>query len=148
MNTFAPAAMTTSLDESGRILLPLLRQGDLLPGCSIPEFPPDFDLDASTILLVQVDRADLIVIAQSCDLAHGGLSLVACVPSGRFPPLRRRKRSTAARDRQLPGETSATMFVRVVHPLCICSPHRLNRLTSARRSLSISGRSIAYRLAT
>lgn len=69
----------TSIDE------PLLRQGDLLPGCSIPEFPPDFDVDASTTLLVQVDRADLIVIAQSCDLAHGGLSLVAMCPVWSIP---------------------------------------------------------------
>lgn len=29
---------------------PLLRQGDFLPGCSIPEFPPDFAVDTKTTL--------------------------------------------------------------------------------------------------
>jgi hypothetical protein len=51
---------------------PALRQGDLLPGCLIPEFPPDFDVATKTAPVVQVDQADLIVITQSCDLEHGG----------------------------------------------------------------------------
>lgn len=63
----------------------VLRQGDLLPGCSIPELPPDFDAEAKSALLVQVDQADLIVITQSCDLEHGGLSLVAMCPVWSIP---------------------------------------------------------------
>lgn len=31
---------------------PALRQGDLLPGCLIPEFPPDFDVAAKTAPVV------------------------------------------------------------------------------------------------
>lgn len=62
-----------------------LRQGDLLLGCSIPEFPPDFAVDTKTTLVVQVDQADLIVIAQSCDLEHGGLSLVPMCPVWSVP---------------------------------------------------------------
>lgn len=69
----------TSINE------PLLQQSDLLRGCSIPEFPPDFDVDANATLLVQVDRADLIVIAQSCDLEHGVLSLVPMCPVWSVP---------------------------------------------------------------
>lgn len=59
---------------------PVLRQGDLLRGCLIPQFPPDFAVAADTALVVQVDQADLIVITQSCDLEHGGVSLVAMCP--------------------------------------------------------------------
>ncbi len=63
----------------------VLRQGDLLPGCSIPEFPPDFAVAEKAALVVQVDQADLIVITQSCDLEHGGLSLVAMCPVWSIP---------------------------------------------------------------
>lgn len=63
----------------------VLRQGDLLPGCSIPEFPPDFAVAERSALVVQVDQADLIVITQSCDLEHGGLSLVAMCPVWSIP---------------------------------------------------------------
>ena len=35
--------------------------------------------------MVQVDQADLIVITQSCDLEHGGLSLVAMCPIWSIP---------------------------------------------------------------
>jgi hypothetical protein len=63
----------------------VLRQGDLLPGCSIPEFPPDFAVAEKAALVVQVDQADLIVITQSCDLEHGALSLVAMCPVWSIP---------------------------------------------------------------
>lgn len=68
-----------------RINEPVLRQGDQLPGCSIPEFPPDFAAEAKATLVVQVDQADLIVIAQSCDLEHDGLALVAMCPVWAIP---------------------------------------------------------------
>lgn len=82
---------------------PVLRQGDLLPGCSIPEFPPDFALEAKTALVVQVDQADLIVITQSCDLEHGGLSLVAMCPVWSIPAF---EAAQAAQGGSRPGKAS------------------------------------------
>lgn len=64
---------------------PALRQGDLLPVCTTPEFPPDFAADAKTELVIQVDQADLIVMTQSCDLERGCLSLVAMCPAWPIP---------------------------------------------------------------
>ena len=63
----------------------VLQQGDLLPGCWIPEFPPDFATNTDTPLLIQTDQADLIVITQSCDLQQGRLSLVAMCPVWTIP---------------------------------------------------------------
>ena len=57
-----------------------LRQGDLLPGCWIPEFPSDFAVPTSDPRIVQADQADLIVMTQSCDLELGNVSLVALCP--------------------------------------------------------------------
>lgn len=57
-----------------------LRQGDLLPDCWIPEFPSDFADQTDGARIIQADQADLIVIAQSCDLEHGKISLVAMCP--------------------------------------------------------------------
>ncbi len=64
----------TSVDGS------VLRQGDLLLDCWIPEFPPDFAANTKTALVIQADQANLIVITQSCDLERGQLSLVAMCP--------------------------------------------------------------------
>ena len=63
----------------------VLQQGDLLPGCWIPEFPPDFAANTDTSLVIQTDQADLIVITQSCDLQQGRLSLVAMCPVWTIP---------------------------------------------------------------
>lgn len=35
----------------------VLQQGDLLPGCWIPEFPPDFAANTDTSLVIQTDQA-------------------------------------------------------------------------------------------
>ena len=59
---------------------PTLHQGDLLPDCLIPEFTAllgDAIGDSNTIY---TDQADLIVLSQTCDLAHGKLSLAALCP--------------------------------------------------------------------
>ena len=56
------------------------RQGDLLPDCWIPEFPPDFADQTDDARIIQADQADLIIIAQSCDLEHGKITLVALCP--------------------------------------------------------------------
>ena len=37
-----------------------LRQGDRLPGCWIPEFPPDFAAQTDEARIIQADQADLI----------------------------------------------------------------------------------------
>ena len=57
-----------------------LRQGNLLTGCWIPEFPADFADQTDAARIIQADQADLIVITQSCDLEHGKVSLVAMCP--------------------------------------------------------------------
>ena len=62
-----------------------LRQGDLLPDCWIPEFPPDFADQTGGARIIQADQADLIVIAQSCDLEHGKITLVALCPVWSIP---------------------------------------------------------------
>ncbi len=68
-----------SVSEAG------LRQGDLLPDCWIPEFPPDFADQTDSTRTVQADQADLIVIAQSCELEHGKIRLVALCPIWPIP---------------------------------------------------------------
>ena len=64
---------------------PVLRQGDLLPECWIPEFPDDFADNMQTALVIPADQADLIIITQSCDVEHGRLSLVAMCPVWSIP---------------------------------------------------------------
>src|SRR5437879_6067829 len=56
-----------------------LGQGDLLPGCFVPEFPPDFG-SAQTSSEVQISTADLIVVTQSCDLENRKVVAVALCP--------------------------------------------------------------------
>ncbi len=62
-----------------------LRQGDLLPGCWIPEFPSDFAIPTTEPRIVQADQADLVVMTQSCDLEQGNVSLVALCPVWPIP---------------------------------------------------------------
>ena len=62
-----------------------LQQGDLLWGCWIPQFPPDFADQTDQTREVEADQADLIVVTQSCDLEHGRLSLVALCPVWSIP---------------------------------------------------------------
>ena len=73
------------------------RQGVLLRDSWIPEFPPDFADQTEGARIIQADQADLIVIAQSCDLEHGKISLVALCPIWRIPAFE------AAQERQ--GQT-------------------------------------------
>jgi hypothetical protein len=62
-----------------------LRQGDLLPGCWIPQFPADFADQTDEARETEADQADLIVITQSCDLEHGNVSLVGLCPIWSIP---------------------------------------------------------------
>ena len=45
-----------------------LRQGDLLPGCWIPEYPADFAEQTDEARIIEADQADLIVITQTCPI--------------------------------------------------------------------------------
>jgi hypothetical protein len=55
-----------------------LSQGDFLPGCLVPNFPPDFGSSSSNE--VQIATADLIVVTQSCDLENKKVAFVALCP--------------------------------------------------------------------
>lgn len=58
-----------------------LAQGDLLPGCLLPVFagaPPS--LSPSDISEQEVQRAQLIVVTQSCDLENNRVTFVALCP--------------------------------------------------------------------
>ena len=69
----------TSVNEAA------LRQGDLLSSCWIPEFPHDFADLSDTARIIHTDQADLIVLAQSCDLEHGKVSLAPLCPIWSIP---------------------------------------------------------------
>jgi hypothetical protein len=58
-----------------------LAQGDLLSGCLFPEFEkaPVPQEDGSPVE-VNVNKGDLIIISQSCDLEQGKLKFVAACP--------------------------------------------------------------------
>jgi hypothetical protein len=56
-----------------------LRQGDYLPGCSIPVFGSSFTATDDP-QEVRADRGDLIVVTQSCDLEQHKVRLVATCP--------------------------------------------------------------------
>ncbi|MBX7135702.1 MAG: hypothetical protein K1X67_23790 [Fimbriimonadaceae bacterium] len=59
-------------------------QGDWLPGCRIPVFQiksGTTDLDDT----VKLDKSDLIVVTQSCDLEQGKVHLVALCPIYSLP---------------------------------------------------------------
>lgn len=58
---------------------PELRQGDLLPGCLVPLFHPEFDAGDEAQTTV-VDEFDLIVLTQSCDLENKKARVVALCP--------------------------------------------------------------------
>jgi hypothetical protein len=69
----------TSVDEA------ILAQGDYLPGCRVPVLPVDFDTANQTT--AELDKADLIIVTQSCDLANLKVGFVALCPIhsiGRF----------------------------------------------------------------
>ena len=59
----------TSVDEA------ILAQGDYLPGCRVPVFPLDFDRAERTT--AELDKADLIIVTQSCDLSNLKVGFVA-----------------------------------------------------------------------
>jgi len=55
-----------------------LAQGDLLPRCLVPDFPADFGSGDSGS--VQLSKADLVVVTQSCDLENNKVAFVASCP--------------------------------------------------------------------
>jgi hypothetical protein len=55
-----------------------LGQGDFLPGCLVPSFPPDFGATESGT--VELSTANLIVVTQSCDLENKKVAFVAHCP--------------------------------------------------------------------
>ena len=57
-----------------------LRQGDYLPGCTIPVFGPAFTV-SSELHEIRTDQGDLIIVTQSCDLEQRKVRLVAGCPS-------------------------------------------------------------------
>ena len=56
-----------------------LRQGDYLPGCSIPVVGPAFAV-VDEPHEIQTDQGDLIIVTQSCDLEQRKVRLVAGCP--------------------------------------------------------------------
>lgn len=54
----------------------LLRQGDLMRGCLVPVFDPEFGT-ANEAEEIPVAKADLIIVTQSCDLENAKIPLVA-----------------------------------------------------------------------
>jgi hypothetical protein len=62
----------TGVDEAS------LAQGDYLPGCRVPVFPLDFDTAERTT--AELDKADLIIVTQSCDLSNLKVGFVALCP--------------------------------------------------------------------
>jgi hypothetical protein len=63
----------------------MMREGDFLPGCLIPVFNPDFGSRGDS-KEIPVAQANLIVVTQTCDLAHGKAS-VACAIRTMSPAL-------------------------------------------------------------
>ncbi len=59
-----------------------LRQGDFIQECPIATPPPDTGAaaDASAVVDVEVSEYDVVVMSQSCDLAHGNVGLVLVCP--------------------------------------------------------------------
>lgn len=58
-----------------------LAQGDLLEDCLMPEFKGAKSLDGTAIVQDEdIEQARLIVMTQSCDLAHGKAPVVAMCP--------------------------------------------------------------------
>jgi len=58
---------------------PNLAQGDWLMACPLPVFPSEYALSGKPAG-VRVDKADVIVITQSCDLENSKAPLVAMCP--------------------------------------------------------------------
>jgi hypothetical protein len=70
---------TSVVDEA------ILAQGDYLPGCRVPVFPLDFDTVQRTT--AELDKADLIIVTQSCDRPSRVdpatiVGETACLPAG------------------------------------------------------------------
>jgi hypothetical protein len=57
-----------------------LMQGDYLPRCLVPLFPPDFARQATGAVSVDVEERDCLVLTQSCDLENDKAPLVALCP--------------------------------------------------------------------
>lgn len=61
-----------------------LAQGDLLPACLVPDFPSDFGSGADPAE-VEIAKADLIVLTQSCDLENKKIAFVSFCPVSTIP---------------------------------------------------------------
>jgi len=60
---------------------PKLAQGDWLPNCLLPVFPADLEYgENAPAISTPIDRTDLIVVTQSCDLENEKVSFVALCP--------------------------------------------------------------------
>ncbi len=67
----------------------VLAQGDFLRGCRVPVLPLDFDMTDQTT--AELDKADLIIVTQSCDLANLNVGFVALCPIHSLSRFRRSK---------------------------------------------------------
>lgn len=76
MDSFWTRVNSKTLSEQDK---PLLAQGDYLAECFVPLFDPGFGKDGDTAE-VPMERGDLIVVTQTCDLANEKLNLVALCP--------------------------------------------------------------------
>ncbi len=56
----------------------VLSQGDFLPACRVPRFPPEYG--SANTGVVEIDTADLVIVTQSCDLANLKAGFVALCP--------------------------------------------------------------------
>jgi hypothetical protein len=57
-----------------------LMQGDYLPRCLVPLFPPDFGEQTAAVVTIEVEERDCVVLTQSCDLENDKAPLVALCP--------------------------------------------------------------------
>ena len=62
-----------------------LAQGDLLPGCLVPQFGADFGAAGEGAAeALDLRESTLIIVTQSCDLENGKVELVALCPAHRL----------------------------------------------------------------
>jgi hypothetical protein len=86
-----------------------LAQGDLLPGCRVPEFGESFGNEEAE-QEIAVRESDLIIVTQSCDLQNDKVALVALCPVHTLevfeqsnPNFKTRNRWETVRKGQQPG---------------------------------------------
>lgn len=88
------------LDESfwAEVVGAPLAQGDYLPNCPVPVFPPNYG-EGDENMAVGVRRVDLIVVTQSCDLENKKVELVALCPIWTIAQLRSQDEKYGKADR-------------------------------------------------